>query len=145
VLHWGIVIGDEVSYEIFVVYTGLPHAVVFVEDLEEYPVEVIGKWIRFHPRFAPDGVNVNFVKVASDGSLRIRTYERGIEGETLSCGTGAAAAALVSFQKKAQESPLRVMTKSGECLEFSIEESLEGKKIEMHGKAAFVFEGRIDV
>jgi diaminopimelate epimerase len=144
VLHWGIVIGEEVSHEVFVVHTGLPHAVVFVEDLEEYPVEMIGKWIRFHPRFAPDGVNVNFVKVASDGSLRIRTYERGVEGETLSCGTGAAAAALVFFQKKAQQSPLRVMTKSGECLEFSIEESLEGKRIEMQGKASFVFEGRID-
>jgi diaminopimelate epimerase len=145
VLHWGIALGEEVSYEVFVVDIGVPHAVIFVEDLEEYPVEILGKWIRLHPRFAPDGVNVNFVKVASDGSLRIRTYERGIEGETLSCGTGAAAAALVSFQKKVQSSPLRVMTKSGECLEFSIEESLEGKRIEMQGKAAFVFEGRIDM
>lgn len=145
VLHWGIIIGEEVSHEVFVVHTGVPHAVVFVEELEDYPVEVIGRWIRSHPRFAPDGVNVNFVKAASDGSLRIRTYERGVEGETLSCGTGAAAAALVSFQKKDLPSPLRVMTKSGECLEFSIDESLNGKRIEMQGKAAFVFEGRIDV
>jgi len=145
VLYWGVRIGEETSYEVFVVNTGVPHAIVFVEDLEEFPVDVIGPWIRFHPHFSSEGVNVNFVKVGVDKSLRIRTYERGVEGETLACGTGAAAAALVAFQKEPMPPLIRVITKSGESLEFTIEESSEGKQIEMQGKASFVFEGRIEV
>lgn len=145
VLQWGLRIGEETFYEVFVVNTGVPHAVVFVEDLQEYPVELIGKWIRSHSYFSPEGVNVNFVKLATDGTLHIRTYERGVEAETLSCGTGAAAAALVVCQKEKIPSFVRVMTRSGECLEFSITELSEGKKIEMQGKASFVFEGRIEV
>jgi diaminopimelate epimerase len=142
VLHWGVKVGD---HEAYVVNTGVPHAVAFVEDLEEVPVSVLAPPIRFHPRFGPEGVNVNFVKVGADGTLRMRTYERGIEGETLSCGSGAAAAALVASQKENLPLPIRVMTKSGDTLEFSIKELPEGKKIEMQGSACFVFEGRIEI
>jgi diaminopimelate epimerase len=142
VLHWGVKVAES---EIFVVNTGVPHAVVFVENLEEVPVATIAPSIRFHPHFGSDGVNVNFVKIGSDGILRMRTYERGVEGETLACGTGAAAAALVASQKESLPLPIRVMTKSGDTLEFSIEELLEGKKIKMHGSARFVFEGRIEI
>lgn len=142
VLHWGVKVEE---HEAFVVHTGVPHAVVFVEDLEEFPVSVLAPAIRFHSRFGPDGVNVNFVKVGADGALRMRTYERGIEGETLSCGSGAAAAALVVSQKENLPLPIRVMTQSGDTLEFSVQEVLEGKKIEMQGSACFVFEGRIEI
>ena len=142
VLHWGVTVGEQ---EAFVVHTGVPHAVIFVEDLDEVPVSTLAPRVRFHPHFGPDGVNVNFVKVGSDGTLRMRTYERGIEGETLACGSGAAAAALVASQRESLSSPIRVMTKSGETLEFSVRELLEGKKIEMQGNASLVFEGCIEV
>ena len=127
------------------VNTGVPHAVVFVEDLDEYPVDQVGKWIRSHIHLGFDEVNVNFVKIAVDGTLRIRTYERGVEAETLSCGSGSAAAALVASQTADMPSSIRVVTKSGDSLEFTISESLEGKKIEMRGTAAFVFEGSIEI
>jgi diaminopimelate epimerase len=142
VLHWGVKVEE---HEAFVVNTGVPHAVIFVEDLEEVPVASIAPIIRFHPHFGSDGVNVNFVKVGADGTLRMRTYERGIEGETLACGSGAAAAALVASQKEGLPLPIRVMTKSGDTLEFSILELAEGKKVEMQGNACFVFEGCIEV
>jgi diaminopimelate epimerase len=145
VLHWGIKIGEEVPYEVFVVNTGVPHAVVFVEDLDEYPVDQVGRWIRSHMHFGSDGVNVNFVKIAVDGTLRIRTYERGVEGETLSCGSGAAAAALVASQTSNMPPLIRVVTKCGDSLEFAVSESSEGKKIEMRGPASFVFEGQIEI
>ena len=144
VLHWGTFLQEgSVLEELFVVDTGVPHAVIFVEDLEECLVEKWGREIRSHPKFAPHGVNVNFVKVSSDGTARIRTYERGIEGETLACGTGAAAAAFVLSQKEGQGMPIRVMPKSGEGLEFSIKGA--SKRIEMQGRAEFVFEGRITI
>ncbi len=145
VLHWGVKIGKETPCEVFVVNTGVPHAVVFVEDLEEYPLASVAPMLRHHLQFGSEGVNVNFAKIGTDGILRMRTYERGIEGETLSCGTGAAAVALVASQKAGIESPIRVVTKSGDALEFSIAESTEGKKIEMQGKASLVFEGRIEI
>lgn len=145
VLHWGIQIGVEVPFEMYVVDTGVPHAVIFVEDLNDVQVKQIGSQIRFHPYFAPEGVNVNFVKIAVDGTVHIRTYERGVEDETLSCGTGSAAAALVAFQKGFVSNQVRVMTKSKESLEFTLSESSEGKQIEMQGKASFVFEGRMQV
>ena len=145
VLHWRVSLGDDPFYEVFVVNTGVPHAVLFVEDLKEYDVETVGKWIRSHSKFGAEGVNVNFVKIATDGTLHVRTYERGVEKETLSCGSGAAAAALVAFQKEKIDPLVRVMTRSGDCLEFAISELSEGKKITMKGKASFVFKGQIEV
>ena len=146
VLHWGVKLIDDVNqHELFVVDTGVPHAVIFIQRLEDCPVERLGRWIRFHSLFAPEGVNVNFIEVVPDGAIHIRTYERGIEGETLSCGTGAAASALVVLQKNGLEGPVRVVSKSGESLEFLIKETLQGKKIEMRGFVTFVFEGRIEL
>ncbi len=145
VMHWGIKLGEEVAYEVFVVNVGVPHAVLFVDDLEDYPVKNVGEWIRSHGHFGSEGVNVNFVKKAVDGTLRIRTYERGVEDETLSCGTGSAAAALVAFQRESMPPVIRVTARSGGSLEFTISESSEGKKIEMRGPAAFVFEGHIEI
>ncbi len=145
VLSWGVrVEGDLDSYEFFVVDTGVPHAVIFVEDLEAVFVDKVGKQIRFHPFWSPSGVNVNFIKVMPDGAVRIRTYERGVEGETLSCGTGAAAAAFVVSKKRESVSALRVIPKSGECLEFSFQDGSLDKEIHMTGPASLVFEGRFE-
>jgi diaminopimelate epimerase len=74
--------------------TGVPHAVLFVEDIEDVDVVGVGRTIRHHSHFAPNGTNVNFVRLEADSRLSIRTYERGVEDETLACGTGTVASAL---------------------------------------------------
>lgn len=85
--------------EIDFVNTGVPHAVMRVEELEDLDVAGRGRALRFHSLFAPQGTNANFLKVESDGSLSLRTYERGVEAETLACGTGATAAAVVAEKR----------------------------------------------
>ena len=94
--------------------TGVPHAVVFVSELEDGSFEEYAPILRHHPEFGPDGANVNWAKLNSDGSLEIRTFERGVEGETLACGTGAVACALVSSERVDFVSlPVRIAVRSG--------------------------------
>jgi len=93
VLHFPILIPDLGTW--YVVNTGVPHAVFFLKEGQEIDVEKEGRKVRGHPLFAPDGVNVNFARVLND-SIEVRTYERGVEKETLSCGTGGAAVAFVA-------------------------------------------------
>lgn len=95
------------------VNTGVPHAVIEVDDVETYPVVEMGRVIRYHSRFAPEGTNVDFVTMKPDGMLRLRTYERGVEDETLACGTGAVATALMMAALGKAESPAVVMTQGG--------------------------------
>ena len=76
--------------------TGVPHTVIFVADLDKIDVINLGRQIRFHKRFAPQGTNVDFVEALSNKSIKIRTYERGVEDETLACGTGVVASALIT-------------------------------------------------
>lgn len=80
--------------------TGAPHFVIFVEDAGSVDVNVTGRALRFDPRFAPVGTNVDFVSVLTDGRLYVRTYERGVEAETGSCGTGMTASAIAAFQRR---------------------------------------------
>ena len=68
--------------------TGVPHVVTFVDDIESTPVQQWGAQIRYHPAFQPNGTNANFIKEIEPGKIAIRTYERGVEAETLACGTG---------------------------------------------------------
>jgi diaminopimelate epimerase len=98
------------------VNTGVPHVVVLADDIEKVDVGGMGREIRFHPLFAPAGTNANFICRESAGEIAIRTYERGVEGETLACGTGAVAGALVAAGKLGLTSPVRVRTRSGEQL-----------------------------
>jgi diaminopimelate epimerase len=101
------------------VNTGVPHTVHFLETaaaLEEASVTEWGRALRFHPHFQPAGSNVNFVHVRDAHHLTIRTYERGVEGETLACGTGSIASALVAAARGWAESPVDVLTRSGETL-----------------------------
>ncbi|EPP37785.1 Diaminopimelate epimerase [Chlamydia avium] len=81
--------------KVFFIHTGVPHLVVFVDNLSEIPVHVWGQFLRYHEAFSPEGVNVNFVQYLSNRECCIRTYERGLERESLACGTGATAVALV--------------------------------------------------
>ncbi len=95
--------------------TGVPHAVLLVGDIEKPDVDDMGRKLRNHEAFAPAGTNVNFVEFRR-GELAMRTYERGVEGETLACGTGAVASALARVAADAAPSPVKVLTRSGEYL-----------------------------
>jgi diaminopimelate epimerase len=122
--------------------TGVPHVVIFVEDLGKIGVFEHGKVIRNHPRFQPFGTNVNFVEVRSKKEIAVRTYERGVENETLACGTGTTASAVVSVLKGHVTSPVQVLTKSGEKLRIEIrQEGGEITKVFLEGKAQFVYKG----
>ncbi len=106
---------DSLQHEVFFINTGVPHAVVFV-DSDQAPVRQWGRILRYHEQFAPAGSNANFVKVQDDGSLLVRTYERGVEDETMACGTGVVAAAIVAAQQGIVEPPVDVTTTGGESL-----------------------------
>jgi diaminopimelate epimerase len=96
--------------------TGVPHVVIRTDDIDHAPVIQTGRQIRFHDHFSPAGTNVNFICLQKDNTLSIRTYERGVEDETLACGTGAVAGAIVSAYHMKLISPVKVKTKSNEFL-----------------------------
>ena len=98
------------------VNTGVPHVVVMNETVEDINVFELGREIRFHEAFTPAGTNVNFICQQKQGHLAIRTYERGVENETLACGTGSIAAALITSCKAKWQSPINLVTRSGESL-----------------------------
>src|SRR5205085_6940658 len=109
--------------EVHYIDTGVPHTIVFVDGLQEVNANTLGALIRNHPRFAPRGTNVNFVERAREGMVAVRTYERGVEAETLACGTGAVASALIAYLhtnpgvKEQKEASIKVLTASKEILE----------------------------
>jgi diaminopimelate epimerase len=122
--------------------TGVPHVVIFVEGLEKAEVFETGKAIRNHARFQPFGTNVNFVEVKNKKEIAVRTYERGVENETLACGTGSTASAVVSVLKGYSDAPVSVMTKSGEKLRIDMQKKgSEITKVFLEGKAQFVYKG----
>jgi diaminopimelate epimerase len=96
--------------------TGVPHVVIKAEDIDTVDVVKIGRAIRYHEAFSPAGTNVNFIKASEENTLLIRTYERGVENETLACGTGSVAAALIAATQDGFDSPVKVVTRSGEYL-----------------------------
>jgi diaminopimelate epimerase len=107
---------DGRAFELFYIDTGVPHVVAFVDDLDSLDVEGIGRQIRHHPAFGPRGVNANFAKPAGPSRLRARTYERGVEAETLACGTGAVAIGLVAFRRGLAQSPVIILPPGGELV-----------------------------
>jgi len=126
--------------------TGVPHAVVFVQDIEGTPVAAAGREIRYHGLYAPKGTNVNFAHVSGPSSLIVRTYERGVEGETLACGTGVTACALVAAKIHGVVSPVSVKVRGGDTLTVSFEKTDSGySQVSLRGPATFVFEGSIEV
>ena len=130
--------------------TGVPHVVVFVpggEVFEELDVFTHGQEIRQHAAFAPAGTNANFATVLQPGHLEIRTYERGVEDETLACGTGVVACALIHHLLTGAPAPIKVDVAGGDTLTIGFEKSSERsfKNVTLTGPADFVFEGDIDI
>ena len=126
--------------------TGVPHAVIFVPDADKAMVQSTGEEVRRHPYFAPRGTNVNFVEVLGPNSIRVRTYERGVEGETLACGTGVTASALISAELHQYTSPVKVRVQGGDTLDVSFERK-DGifTDVRLTGPADFVFDGKITI
>jgi diaminopimelate epimerase len=126
--------------------TGVPHAVLFVPDADQAMVQQLGAEIRYHAHFKPKGTNVNFVQVLGPNHIRVRTYERGVEGETLACGTGVTAAALISSRVHQFTSPVRVQVQGGDTLEVTWTNAGGGfADVKLNGPADFVFKGTIDL
>ncbi|MBW2658523.1 MAG: diaminopimelate epimerase [Deltaproteobacteria bacterium] len=137
---------DGVEYEAASVNTGVPHAVIFV-DREDVPVKKWGRSVRYHQLFRPDGTNVNFARVLEDGRLQVRTYERGVEAETMACGTGAVAAALYAAVAKAMASPVEVLTSGGEMLTvfFDLSDGPVARNVFLQGPARHIYDGQLTV
>jgi diaminopimelate epimerase len=124
--------------------TGVPHLVYLSNDLDAEDVEGTGKSTRYHDLFKPAGTNVNFVQVLNPHKLRIRTYERGVEGETLACGTGSVAAALIAASLSNVSSPVAIITRGGDRLTISFrQDGEEFKDIYLEGKTEIVCEGNL--
>ncbi|MFA5349960.1 MAG: diaminopimelate epimerase, partial [Candidatus Omnitrophota bacterium] len=122
--------------------TGVPHVVIFVDGLDKMDVTGIGCLIRWHLKFSPAGTNVNFVEVKDDNLIRIRTYERGVEGETLACGTGSTAAALIFALKNNLKTPVKVKTQSGEVLKIYFNKDDERfRGVWLEGSAKIAYKG----
>jgi len=136
-------IGTQVIHSL---NTGVPHAVLFVPDADRAMVQELGPEVRRHPRFAPKGTNVNFVQVLEPAHIRVRTFERGVEAETLACGTGVTASALIASRLHKFGSPVKVQVQGGDELEVSFNEhNGDFSDVRLTGPAEFVFEGTIEI
>lgn len=144
----------ETTGEDLFINTGSPHVIKFVTDLANYPVFEEGKKIRYSDAFKPNGTNVNFVELLGDNKIYVRTYERGVENETLSCGTGVTAAAL-AVHFKGYRSPVNIKTQGGDLsVQFTPSETggtgSPGHTVTFHdifliGPAKMVFEGVLEL
>lgn len=138
--------GDPIHF----INTGVPHAVAYLADpqaLADLDVFRHGRAIRRHEHFAPAGTNANFAAVIEPGHIVIRTYERGVEDETLACGTGMVACALIHHLLTGAPSPIKVDVAGGDTLEIGFE-SADGqafRNVTLTGPADFVFEGEIEL
>ena len=137
----------DLSEIVHVIHTGVPHVVIEMPDVDAVTDREIlerGSGVRYHPRFAPAGTNVNFVSVTDDGDVKIRTYERGVEGETLACGTGAVAGAVVAAHLSGVQSPVKMITRGGEELVISfVPEAGGASQVLLAGPTAVNFRGSV--
>ena len=126
--------------------TGVPHVVLFVDSLEEIDIKEIGREIRFHEAFSPAGTNVDFVEVRDKSLIHLRTYERGVENETLACGTGTVAAALIFGLKNGLPGKIEVKNKSKEVTTVYFSRTDDKfREVWLEGKAFLTFTGKVEV
>jgi diaminopimelate epimerase len=128
---------------------GTRHAVVPLDDATTLTADEVvqfGRALRYDPAFAPEGANVNFASLASDGRMYLRTYEKGVEAETLACGTGSVASAVLFAHEGRVKSPVRVVQHSGDELVISFEPAADGAgRVRMDGPVQVGFRGFVDV
>ena len=137
---------DGESLVVHSVNTGVPHAVVFVDDLDSLDIRRFGAAIRYHEHFAPAGTNANFVQVLGPGQVALRTYERGVEDETLACGTGMVACAIMHHEINGASCPIQLKVRGGETLEVGFDKSADGRysHVTLLGPAVTTFAGTIE-
>jgi len=135
--------GEELT--VHSINTGVPHAVVIVDDLEKIDIRSLGSSIRHHDHFSPTGTNVNFMQVVGPDLIHIRTYERGVEDETLACGTGMVACSLIHHQLADSPLPLKIMVRGGDTLlvDFDQNDAGQYENAMLTGPAEFTFEGTL--
>ena len=124
--------------------TGVPHVVIFVQGLGKIDIDSIGRSIRYHKRFKPRGTNADFVEIVDDKNIKMRTYERGVEGETLACGTGAVASAIVKQQEtRGKGQGINVHTKGGILKVYFKKLDNKIKEVHLEGEARIVYKGEV--
>ncbi len=134
------------SVEVHFINTGVPHAVMVTDAVDAVDVFHLGRAIRRHERFAPAGANANFIAFGKGSEIRVRTYERGVEDETLSCGTGSTAGALVAAALEDLKSPVKVRTRGGESLKvFFKRDGDTFRDVYLEGPVEKSFEGRVSI
>ena len=129
--------------EVHSINTGVPHAVVFVNTIEKAPVLEMGRFLRHHPKFGAQGTNVDFVALVDKETIRVRTYERGVENETPACGTGIVACALIAAAVRGYRSPLFVKTQGGDLLTVTFEKANPFDLVRLEGPARLVYTGNL--
>jgi diaminopimelate epimerase len=128
------------------VNSGVPHVVIPVPKIDDVNVRPEGAAIRHHKMFSPKGANVNFIEKREPNKIAIRTYERGVENETLACGTGIVASALIFAATENTSGPMHVIARGGDELEVGFERVEGGfRNVTLTGPAEFVFEGTIEI
>ncbi|MBC7689658.1 MAG: diaminopimelate epimerase [Aquabacterium sp.] len=128
-----------------VLNTGSPHFIKFAPEVADIDVVATGSGIRYSKEFAPEGINVNFVETTNEDTIFVRTYERGVEDETLSCGTGVTAAALLSAHNDSGFNKVKVKTPGGQLsVEFDKTDDQHFKNIWLCGPAEFVFKTQVE-
>ena len=139
-------LSDGTEITVGYVNTGVPHVVIITPDggLDNVPVQELGGELRTHLQFSPAGTNVNFAEVVGNETIRMRTYERGVEAETLACGTGAVAAAIICTLRGLVKPPVTIITRSEEQLKVFIDSADPmGEDVFMEGAALLVYEGQL--
>jgi diaminopimelate epimerase len=137
---------NEKAYRVDCLDTGVPHTIVYTQDIMNEDVCGVGRDIRLHSKFSPAGTNVDFVQKQGESELQVRTYERGVEDETLACGTGVVASSLLANRAGMVQPPVRVQTQGGEVLTVDFQPTDGGEnfgEVFLEGPAKFVFEGTL--
>lgn len=119
---------------------GVPHTIYFVDNIDKIDFDKLGRTIRYHTYFGKEGTNVNFVQVVNKNKIKVRTYERGVEGET-DCGSGSCSACIVGWAKKKLSSPIEVITRGGKLKVYI--DSLD--EIRLQGNPKIVYKGETDL
>jgi len=134
---------DKVDLTYHFMNTGVPHFVSFIEDVKKVDLKQIGNRIRNHDNFMPSGTNVNFAELKKNQEIAVRTYERGIEGETLACGTGACAVALIASFIYNLPSPIKICHPGGKLTVHFERSQTDFKNVSIVGRAEKIYSGQL--